>query len=73
MRLSVAESVYVPKHKLDISSKALEKAPGPVQDNVNGVALVTVVKISPSQIPKHETIVESSTTIKGALSSEIVT
>ena len=55
MRLSVAESVYVPGHKLEISSKALEKDPGPDQDNVNGVALVTVVKISPLQKPKHET------------------
>ena len=56
-----------------MSSDALEKAPGPDQDNVNGVALVTVVAISPSHKPKHETIVESSTTIVGELSSDIAT
>ena len=73
MTLSTAVSVYVPKHKFDMSSDALEKAPGPDQDNVNGVALVTVVAISPSHKPKHETIVESSTTIMGELSSDIAT
>ena len=70
---SVALSVYVPAHKLEISSKVLEKATGPDQDNENGFTLLTVIKISPSQTPKHETIVESSTTIIGTASLETPT
>ena len=72
MTSSVAVSVYVPAQRLEMSSKTPEKAPEPDQDNVNGFMPVTVVVISPSQTPKHETMVESSTTIVGTASLETV-
>ena len=56
-----------------MSSNTLEKAAGPDQDNVNGFIPVTVEVISPSQTPKHEIIVESSTTIEGTASLETAT